>query len=76
MLLESALTEKVIGLSREVHRGLGPGLLESAYETCLCFELREAEIPFQRQVGFPSSTRACASMPASEPIFWSRVALF
>ncbi len=53
MLLESTLTEQVIGLSMEVHRGLGPGLLKSAYETCLCFELREAEIPFQRQVGLP-----------------------
>jgi len=33
------LTEKVIGLAIEVHRQLGPGLLESAYEECLCLEL-------------------------------------
>ncbi len=35
------LTEKVIGLAIEVHRFLGPGLLESAYEECLCYEIKE-----------------------------------
>ena len=35
------LTEKVIGFAIEAHRQLGPGLLESAYEECLCFELKE-----------------------------------
>ena len=33
------LTEKIIGCAIEVHRQLGPGLLESAYEECLCYEL-------------------------------------
>ena len=37
------LTEKVIGLAIEVHRQLGPGLLESAYEECLCYELAQAK---------------------------------
>lgn len=36
-----------------VHRELGPGLLESAYETCLCHELRRMEIAFERQVRLP-----------------------
>jgi GxxExxY protein len=36
------LTEKVIASAIEVHRHLGPGLLESAYEECLCWELRQA----------------------------------
>jgi GxxExxY protein len=36
------LTEKVIGLAIEVHRHLGPGLLESAYQECLYYELKEA----------------------------------
>jgi GxxExxY protein len=49
----SSLTERVIGLAIEVHRHLGPGLLESAYEECLCFELKQAEIPFARQVALP-----------------------
>src|SRR5579885_3323507 len=47
------LTEKIIGLAIEVHRELGPGLLESAYEECLCFELKQAGIPFGRQVPLP-----------------------
>ncbi|HEX9654559.1 MAG TPA: GxxExxY protein, partial [bacterium] len=34
----NALTEKVIGLAIDVHRALGPGLLESAYRKCLCYE--------------------------------------
>ena len=48
-----ALTSRVIGLAMEVHRALGPGLLESAYEECLCFELTSRGIPFARQVPLP-----------------------
>jgi len=44
------LTEKIIGCAIEVHRAIGPGLLESAYEECLCFELAQAGIRFERQV--------------------------
>ncbi len=47
------LTEKVIGLAIDVHRGLGPGLLESAYEECLCFELKSHDVSFRRQVSLP-----------------------
>ena len=47
------LTEKVIGLAIEVHRVLGRGLLESAYEECFCFELKSREVSFQRQVQLP-----------------------
>ena len=47
------LTERVIGLAIEVHRALGPGLLESAYEKCLSFELKSHGIPFRRQVPLP-----------------------
>ncbi len=47
------LTDRVIGLAIEVHRGLGPGLLESAYEECLCYELSQNEIQFRRQVPLP-----------------------
>ena len=46
-------TEGVIGLAIEVHKTLGPGLLESAYEACLCYELRNHHIPFRRQVPLP-----------------------
>ena len=44
------LTERVIGLAIAVHRELGPGLLESAYEECLCYELKNGGIDFARQV--------------------------
>ena len=44
------LSGRVIGLAIEVHRQPSPGLLESAYEECLCFELAEAGIEFARQI--------------------------
>jgi GxxExxY protein len=47
------LSEKIISFAIEVHRQLGPGLLESAYEECLCFELKQAGIAFRRQVPLP-----------------------
>ncbi|MFQ5773058.1 MAG: GxxExxY protein [Kiloniellaceae bacterium] len=47
------LTDRVIGLAITVHRALGPGLLESAYEECLAFELQAHAIPFRRQVPLP-----------------------
>ena len=49
------LTQKVIGCAIEVHRTLGPGLLESTYETCLCYELDLAGIVHRRQVALPIS---------------------
>jgi GxxExxY protein len=52
-VLENEITEKVIGAAIEVHRLLGPGLLESAYEECLCYELSQLGVPFQRQVQVP-----------------------
>jgi len=48
-----ALSEKVIGCAIEVHRLLGPGLLESAYEECLCYELSCAGLAFTRQSKLP-----------------------
>ena len=47
------LTEKVIGAAIEVHKALGPGLLESAYEECLCRELSLRNISFSRQKEIP-----------------------
>jgi len=44
------LTEAIIGSAMEVHRTLGPGLLESTYEMCLCRELSIRGISFERQV--------------------------
>ncbi len=47
------LTDAIIGAAIEVHRHLGPGLLESAYEECLCYELSLAGLAFRRQVRVP-----------------------
>jgi GxxExxY protein len=52
-LLSEALTEGIIGAAIEVHRELGPGLLESVYEECMCQELRLRDIPFLAQVELP-----------------------
>jgi GxxExxY protein len=49
----NGLTEKIIGAAIEVHKVLGPGLLESAYEVCLAHELSLANISFERQLPLP-----------------------
>lgn len=46
-------TEAIIGAAIEVHKHLGPGLLESAYEECICQELNLRNIQFQRQIPLP-----------------------
>jgi GxxExxY protein len=53
MLLYEELSREILGAAIEVHRELGPGLLESAYEECLCRELELREIRFQRQLELP-----------------------
>src|SRR5436305_15227136 len=52
-LFRSQLTEQIIGAAIEVHRELGPGLLESAYEECFCHELHLRGLHFQRQLDLP-----------------------
>jgi len=47
------ITEKIIGACIEIHKVIGPGLLESAYEECLCFELSKAGLIFERQKPLP-----------------------
>jgi len=47
------ITEEIIGAAIEVHKALGPGLLESAYEECLCRELILRKISFERQQPLP-----------------------
>jgi GxxExxY protein len=51
------LTERIIGAAIEVHRQLGPGLLESIYESALSIELECAQLAFQRQVTVPIQYR-------------------
>ena len=47
------VTEKIIGGCIDIHRAIGPGLLESAYEECLCFELSAKGLTFERQKPVP-----------------------
>ena len=51
--MENEITERIIGAAIEIHRHLGPGLLESAYEACLCYELSQLGLRFQRQLEVP-----------------------
>jgi GxxExxY protein len=53
MLVEEQLTEQIIGAAIEVHRELGPGLLESAYEQCFCHELHLRALQFRCQIDLP-----------------------
>ncbi len=46
-------TEKIIGCAIEVHRNLGPGLLESVYEEAMCIEFGLQDVSYQRQLSVP-----------------------
>ncbi len=50
---QNRVTQRIIGAAIDVHRALGPGLLESAYVHCLCHELALRRIPFQSEVPVP-----------------------
>ena len=50
---DSNLTRQIIGLAMRVHSRLGPGLLESVYERCLCHEFDKHDLPYARQVELP-----------------------
>lgn len=50
---ENEISEKVIGCAIEVHREIGPGLLESVYEEALCYELSKIGLSFERQQSVP-----------------------
>ncbi len=57
---DNELTEKIIGSAIEVHRNLGPGLLESIYEKALCHELTERGITFENQKTVPVLYKSAA----------------
>jgi GxxExxY protein len=50
---DERLAAAVVDAALKVHKALGPGLLESVYEACLCHELAQRGIPFQSQVALP-----------------------
>ena len=47
------ITEEIIAPAIVIHKVLGPGLLESAYEQCMCYELSKSGLRLKRQVDFP-----------------------
>ena len=53
MVIHEQLSESIIGSCIEVHRELGPGLLESAYRACLCHELKLRRLAFRSEVPLP-----------------------
>jgi GxxExxY protein len=50
---ENEISSKIIGAAIEVHKQLGPGLLESTYETCLAYELKQMELDVKQQQALP-----------------------
>lgn len=57
MIREKELSGKIISCAIEVHKALGPGLLESIYEECFCHELQLNNLKFKRQVSIPINYR-------------------
>jgi len=58
-MTENELSHEILGAAIEVHKILGPGLLESAYETALERELKLRKIEVKRQVGLPLIYKGC-----------------
>jgi GxxExxY protein len=50
---QNKIGERILGCALKVHKAVGPGLLESAYEACLAHELRKAGVEFERQLTMP-----------------------
>src|SRR5712671_5133334 len=57
-MLDNEITQHIIGAAIEIHRQLGPGLLESTYEECLCHELSLSGVRFERQKPLPVSCKS------------------
>jgi len=60
----NVISRRVVGACIEIHRSLGPGLLESAYEECLCHELSLRGVVFERQKPLPVSYKGSNSIAA------------
>jgi GxxExxY protein len=65
---ENKISGKVIGCAIEVHRILGPGLLESVYEDALCHELKLQGLKFVRQKSVPIKSKLCESQRAQRTL--------
>lgn len=52
-MIDNELSKKIIGAAIEVHKALGPGLLESAYQECLLFELKSKRLKVEKELSLP-----------------------
>lgn len=66
------LTSKIIEKALEIHSALGPGLLERVYETCLEYELNEAGLLVERQLGIPFNTKKFSLTKGTALIYWQK----
>lgn len=67
---ENQVGEQILGCALRVHRALGPGLLENAYEACLAYELNKAGLNCQRQLAMPVRYEGAWSSLDIGSIFW------
>ena len=67
------ITRRIIGAAIEVHKTLGPGLLESAYGICLVFELRQLGLKVEEQKPLPVVYKASGLIAATDWIWLSRI---
>ena len=71
----NSISEAIIGTAIDVHKAVGPGLLESAYEACLAYELRQRGLKWNSRKICLSTIEECNSNVATVWIYWWRIAL-
>jgi GxxExxY protein len=76
MLQHGELTARAIGLVFDVHKDVGQGLLESAYQDCMCIEFEDTGIPFQREAGIPCIYKGRIIGSGFVRIYWSQMRSF
>jgi GxxExxY protein len=69
----NAITESIIGAAIQVHRTLGPGLLESAYVACLAYELGKRNLAVEQQKAVPLIYEQVKRSVVTEWIYWLRI---
>ena len=72
----NSISEAIIGAAIDVHKVLGPGLLESAYEACLAYELRQRGLKVEQQKDCPSTIDTCSwTVATGSTYLWTTASL-